>query len=741
MVKTPLLIVLILGCLFVAIQPTQAVWHTLLQETFAGNPLNWPWGNWEILPNLPPQGTGPPFTWGTQNFVSKPRLPNIYSLWCVGQPNSMNPIYNVYPPNTEAWVKWGPIDLSEAVAAKASFYYYGQTELVVDYMRWGAFPNNAWSMYEADRFSGGPTGNWMNGYVYFDSVGPGGMYNLLGGETVYLLFQFYSDPYGTAYMGAFIDEVIIAWDDGEYDLIALNAFIADLDSTSLITAVMGDSIRFGLYWMAEGPDSTRLFDIQCWLDGELYYSERRNAVITNGYSQTYNTYSAPWLVSPGEHTFHWYLDTANEVREVSETNNDDSLTFEGNTPPWISITHPTWGDTATIGFTIQWEDEDPDNNAYIALYWDDDSTGYDGTCIAMAIPEDDPSDSFLWLVGTLPDGEYWVYASIADPYTTFWDYSDGPLTIDRSPPPNVPPQITITHPQRGDTAYYEFTITWTDEDPDDDAVISLFWDNNESGQDGESIIAGISENDPADSYLWDMSEIDLDSVWVYASIFDGDTTVYNYSDGPLMVLNTIPNIMIVHPANGDTARDEFMIVWEDFDPDDAALIALYWDENGEDFDGTLIPGAENLEENSLVDSFLWDITGITQDFVWVYASISDADTTIWNYSSGPLVIDHSPSFVWERSGSEPPAVFSVESIYPNPFNNSAQIRFGLPSPEQVQIRIFDSLGRLCEIPLNGRLSPGYHEVTWMPDDLPSGVYLVEVVSQSIRHRAKVVYLK
>ncbi len=33
-------------------QPALAVWHVLLNERFDDEPPDWPWGNWELYPDL-----------------------------------------------------------------------------------------------------------------------------------------------------------------------------------------------------------------------------------------------------------------------------------------------------------------------------------------------------------------------------------------------------------------------------------------------------------------------------------------------------------------------------------------------------------------------------------------------------------------------------------------------------------------------------------------------------------------
>jgi len=63
------------------------------------------------------------------------------------------------------------------------------------------------------------------------------------------------------------------------------------------------------------------------------------------------------------------------------------------------------------------------------------------------------------------------------------------------------------------------------------------------------------------------------------------------------------------------------------------------------------------------------------------------------------------------------------SVYPNPFNASAVLRYELPSSQPVSIAIHDIIGRrIASIDL-GVVAPGSHEYRWGAAGLPSGVYL------------------
>ncbi len=98
--------------------------------------------------------------------------------------------------------------------------------------------------------------------------------------------------------------------------------------------------------------------------------------------------------------------------------------------PTINILEPDGNDTADQTFTIIWADDDPDHDASIALYYDLDSFGADGTLIVNNLSEDDESDQFVWDVSLLFPGSYYVYGVIENGQDlAVTSYSSGPVTI------------------------------------------------------------------------------------------------------------------------------------------------------------------------------------------------------------------------------------------------------------------------------------------------------------------------
>jgi hypothetical protein len=83
----------------------------------------------------------------------------------------------------------------------------------------------------------------------------------------------------------------------------------------------------------------------------------------------------------------------------------------------------------------------------------------------------------------------------------------------------------------------------------------------------------------------------------------------------------------------------------------------------------------------------------------------------------------------EDKDSAVPENFVLEQNYPNPFNPSTIIRFQIPSVDalsgdevRVTLKIFDILGRVIAVPVDGIKAPGNYEVKFDGSRLSSGVY-------------------
>jgi hypothetical protein len=107
---------------------------------------------------------------------------------------------------------------------------------------------------------------------------------------------------------------------------------------------------------------------------------------------------------------------------------------------------------------------------------------------------------------------------------------------------------------------------------------------------------------------------------------------------------------------------------------------------------------------------------------------------------GPL-----PRVIADSNRSGVPLSAVVErydvSNYPNPFNPSTTIRFALPEPSFVRLRVFDIVGRTVAVLIEREVPPGSHAVKFDASDLPSGVYLYHIEARGYVETKKMLLLK
>lgn len=73
-----------------------------------------------------------------------------------------------------------------------------------------------------------------------------------------------------------------------------------------------------------------------------------------------------------------------------------------------------------------------------------------------------------------------------------------------------------------------------------------------------------------------------------------------------------------------------------------------------------------------------------------------------------------------------PGQFSLLSVYPNPFNPAATIRYTVPSSGKVTLAVYDILGRKVETLVEGYHSKGNYSFRWQPQNGASGLYFCHI---------------
>jgi len=152
------------------------------------------------------------------------------------------------------------------------------------------------------------------------------------------------------------------------------------------------------------------------------------------------------------------------------------------------------------------------------------------------------------------------------------------------------------------------------------------------------------------------------------------------------------------------------------------------------------------------------------EITWLFEDIPDEYEIGYNYTDGmffadmraieSLVVPNGSELI-VRVGAELlalessdllPQVYSLHQNYPNPFNPVTSIYFDLPKAGNVNISVYDMLGRKIKTLVNEHLNPGFLNVQWnatneLSQPVSAGVYIYTIDAGNFRQTRKMILLK
>ncbi|MBT7616833.1 MAG: hypothetical protein HN590_06065, partial [Calditrichaeota bacterium] len=325
--------------------PAQAVWHAFLDEHFnkdqqnpnlawpwftdMRNGLRWHWNPWAPHFRYEPERTD--YCWGIQDYIYcnrvTPQVDIKQSLWCAytNRNNVQQPRWpedEEYMPRQNAWVWWGPVDLTDAVAAAVSFWVYLDLDNYArDSLSCVAVSDpGLLTLNGRDFFDNVPVGksfsfsrenDWYWNVFYLDSLilagndDPEERVSVLGEEEVYIAFVWQSDNIEIAGRGAFLDDVVFSWDDGLFDLVPIETYLGyeiNEDSVSWgdVWPDEGDEIQFRLDFKCIGVEETPEFNVNLVVNDTILYSEQ--LTVMGDDDEVYTIIAdTVWTVPYGDH--------------------------------------------------------------------------------------------------------------------------------------------------------------------------------------------------------------------------------------------------------------------------------------------------------------------------------------------------------------------------------------------------------------------------------------------------------
>ncbi len=88
-----------------------------------------------------------------------------------------------------------------------------------------------------------------------------------------------------------------------------------------------------------------------------------------------------------------------------------------------------------------------------------------------------------------------------------------------------------------------------------------------------------------------------------------------------------------------------------------------------------------------------------------------------------------------------PNEFNLYQNYPNPFNPNTNIKYSIPTKENVSLKIYDILGNEISILVDEQKIAGTYEVDFDASNLPTGIYFYVLKAGNYIQSNKMLFLK
>ncbi|MBN1482447.1 T9SS type A sorting domain-containing protein [candidate division KSB1 bacterium] len=154
-------------------------------------------------------------------------------------------------------------------------------------------------------------------------------------------------------------------------------------------------------------------------------------------------------------------------------------------------------------------------------------------------------------------------------------------------------------------------------------------------------------------------------------------------------------------------------------------------------------------ERSIGDDVSWEKIGFIEGYgttteAKFYEFIDEDATTEGRYYYRLKQIDTNGAFEYSNTVEftvSPPEEFALLQNYPNPFNPSTQIVFKLKEDIQVNLTVYDLLGREVVTLVDHEMKAGIHKIQFDAKDVSAGLYFYSLKAGSFHEMKKMTLIK
>ncbi len=159
--------------------------------------------------------------------------------------------------------------------------------------------------------------------------------------------------------------------------------------------------------------------------------------------------------------------------------------------------------------------------------------------------------------------------------------------------------------------------------------------------------------------------------------------------------------------------------------------------------GEINVGIACLPQNEFTSIVNWHLGNCNLQFRERFCNTKPPLLSVPQSPGGPCPTS---SLVEERETIRAYPLITLMQNFPNPFNPSTRIQFGLTHETTVRLSVFDLLGREVRVLINSPTQPGNHIVEWDGLDgqgkrMPSGIYFYQLQAGAFTQTKSLTLLK